>query len=92
MGVRHDDKTSCVTGTEKKEAGLILGVVRVEPGDRQGVAECGRRFFEGEIMFGDVSPSLFRIPLEVHFRHSLELARLTIARSAAARKRQSTRC
>ena len=43
MGVRYDDKTSCVTGTEKKEAVLVLGVIWVEPGDRQRVAECERR-------------------------------------------------
>jgi hypothetical protein len=48
MGVRHDDKTSCVTGAEKKEAVLVLGVIWVEPGDRQRVAECGRRLFEGK--------------------------------------------
>jgi hypothetical protein len=83
MGVRHGDKTSCVTGTEKKEAVHILGMIWVEPGDRQRIAERGRRLFEGKTVFGDVAPSLFWIPLEIHPRHFPESVRpTTFCRSA----------
>jgi hypothetical protein len=45
-----------------------------------GKSHLVRRLFEGKTMFGDVSPSLFQIPLEIRFRRSPEFVRLAACR------------
>jgi hypothetical protein len=59
-------------------------MARIRDRDRQGIAECGRGFGERDPMLFEIALGFLRVPFEVHAR----LARLTITRSAVARKRR----
>src|SRR6185437_7011816 len=84
VGVNHGQVSAALAHPEQDVTVLADRMARIRDRDRQGIAECGRGFGERDPMLFEIALGFLRVPFEVHAR----LARLTITRSAAARKRR----